>query len=95
MDELVINDRDLTAEELQGTHQELRPGLSARQYLKCPCPSPGEILMQDDVVALFAYDHWANTKVLEACRKLTAEQYVAEPKRATSASSRLVDFSAR
>ena len=35
--------------------------------------------MQDDVVALFAYDRWANTKVLDACRKLTGEQYVAEP----------------
>ncbi len=35
--------------------------------------------MQDDVVALFAYDRWANTKVLDACRKLTAEQYVREP----------------
>ena len=35
--------------------------------------------MQDDVVALFAYDRWANTKVLDACRKLAAEQYVAEP----------------
>ena len=35
--------------------------------------------MQDDVVALFAYDRWANTKVLDACRKLTAEQYIAEP----------------
>jgi len=35
--------------------------------------------MQDDVVALFAYDRWANTKMLDACRKLTAEQYVAEP----------------
>jgi len=35
--------------------------------------------MQDDVVALFAYDRWANTKVFEACRKLTAGQYVAEP----------------
>ena len=35
--------------------------------------------MQDDIVALFAYDRWANRKVLEACRKLTAEQYVAEP----------------
>ena len=33
--------------------------------------------MQDDVVALFAYDRWANTKVLDAY-KLTAEQYVAE-----------------
>src|SRR5260221_11640576 len=44
-----------------------------------PFPSPGEITMQDDVVALFAYDRWANRKVLDACRKLTAEQYVAEP----------------
>jgi uncharacterized damage-inducible protein DinB len=35
--------------------------------------------VQDDVVALFAYDRWANTKVLDACYKLTAEQYVAEP----------------
>lgn len=35
--------------------------------------------MQDDVVALFRYDRWANTTVLDACRKLTAEQYVAEP----------------
>lgn len=35
--------------------------------------------MQDDMVALFAYDRWANRKVLDACRKLTAEQYVAEP----------------
>jgi uncharacterized damage-inducible protein DinB len=35
--------------------------------------------MQDDIVALFAYDRWANIKVLDACRKLTAEQYVAEP----------------
>src|SRR5919204_569199 len=36
------------------------------------------VLMQDDVVALFMYDRWANHKVLDACRKLTAEQYVAE-----------------
>jgi uncharacterized damage-inducible protein DinB len=35
--------------------------------------------MQDDVVALLAYDRWANTKVLDACRKLTAEEYAAEP----------------
>src|SRR5579871_2257391 len=35
--------------------------------------------MQDDLVALFAYDRWANRRVLDACRKLTAEQYVAEP----------------
>jgi uncharacterized damage-inducible protein DinB len=36
-------------------------------------------LMQDDVVELFAYDRWANAKVLDACRKLTAQQYIAEP----------------
>lgn len=35
--------------------------------------------MRDDAVALFAYDRWANRKVLEACRLLTVEQYVAEP----------------
>jgi uncharacterized damage-inducible protein DinB len=35
--------------------------------------------MQDDVVALFAYDRWANTRVLDACGRLTAEQYAAEP----------------
>lgn len=35
--------------------------------------------MHDDIVALFAYDRWANRKVLDACRKLTAEQFVAEP----------------
>ncbi len=35
--------------------------------------------MHDDIAALFAYDRWANRKVLDACRKLTAEQYGAEP----------------
>src|SRR5262249_15492850 len=35
--------------------------------------------MQDDLVALFAYDRWANRQVLDARRTLTAEQYVAEP----------------
>jgi uncharacterized damage-inducible protein DinB len=35
--------------------------------------------MQDDVAALFEYDRWANRKVLDACRKLTAEQYRVEP----------------
>lgn len=36
-------------------------------------------LIQDDLVTLFAYDRWANGKLFDACRKLTAEQYVAEP----------------
>jgi uncharacterized damage-inducible protein DinB len=35
--------------------------------------------MQDDIVALFAYDRWANRRVLDACRKLTTKQYGAEP----------------
>jgi uncharacterized damage-inducible protein DinB len=39
----------------------------------------GKILVQDDIVTLFEYDRWANRKVLDACRKLTVEQYVAEP----------------
>ena len=35
--------------------------------------------MQDDLAALFAYDRWANATVLDACRRLTSEQFVAEP----------------
>lgn len=35
--------------------------------------------MRDDIVALFAYEDWANRKVLDACLELTPEQYVAEP----------------
>jgi uncharacterized damage-inducible protein DinB len=35
--------------------------------------------MQDDIVTLFEFDRWANRKVFDACRKLTAEQYFAEP----------------
>jgi uncharacterized damage-inducible protein DinB len=35
--------------------------------------------MQDDVMTLFAYDRWANARVLDACRGLTADQFVAEP----------------
>jgi uncharacterized damage-inducible protein DinB len=40
---------------------------------------PVETHMPDDIPTLFAYDRWANDKVLDACRNLTAEQYVAEP----------------
>ena len=35
--------------------------------------------MNDDFVSLFAYNRWADRRVFGACRKLTAEQYVAEP----------------
>jgi uncharacterized damage-inducible protein DinB len=35
--------------------------------------------MTDDFVSLFAYNRWANSRVLDACRKLTVEQYAAEP----------------
>jgi uncharacterized damage-inducible protein DinB len=35
--------------------------------------------MHDDFTALFAFNRWANDKMLDACRKLTPEQYAAEP----------------
>jgi uncharacterized damage-inducible protein DinB len=35
--------------------------------------------MTDDFVSLYAFNRWANDKMLEACRKLTPEQYAAEP----------------
>ena len=35
--------------------------------------------MQDDFTSLFAFNRWANAKMLDACRKLTSEQYAAEP----------------
>ncbi len=47
--------------------------------------------MEDDLVALFAYDRWANRKVLDACRQLTAEQYIAEPVPAWSSVRTTID----
>jgi uncharacterized damage-inducible protein DinB len=35
--------------------------------------------MKDDFVSLFTFNRWANARMLDACRKLTPEQYVAEP----------------
>src|SRR5262245_17782485 len=35
--------------------------------------------MNDDFVCLFAYNRWADRRVLDACRKLSPEQYAAEP----------------
>ena len=35
--------------------------------------------MHDDFSSLFGYDRWANGRVLDACRKLTVEQYNTEP----------------
>jgi uncharacterized damage-inducible protein DinB len=29
--------------------------------------------MQDDLASLFAFNRWANSKMLDACRKLTPE----------------------
>ena len=51
--------------------------------------------MQDDVVTLFAYDRWANARVLDACRELAAEQYVAEPVPGWSSVRSTVDHIAR
>ena len=35
--------------------------------------------MKDDFASLFAYNRWADIRVLDACRTLSPEQYVAEP----------------
>src|SRR5262249_9688349 len=35
--------------------------------------------MNDDFVSLFTFSRWANARMLDACRKLTPEQYAAEP----------------
>jgi len=35
--------------------------------------------MNDDFATLFAFNRWANDKMLAACRQLTPEQYAAEP----------------
>ena len=35
--------------------------------------------MTDDFASFFDYDRWANVRVLDACRGLSAEQYNAEP----------------
>ena len=35
--------------------------------------------MKDDFASLFAFNRWANAKMLDACRQLTPAQYVAEP----------------
>jgi uncharacterized damage-inducible protein DinB len=35
--------------------------------------------MQDDFPTLYAFNKWANDKMLDACRKLTPEQFVSEP----------------
>jgi uncharacterized damage-inducible protein DinB len=35
--------------------------------------------MTDDFASLYAFNRWANQKMLDACRQLTPEQYGAEP----------------
>ena len=35
--------------------------------------------MNDDLVSLFAYNRWADRRVLDACRGLSPEQCAAEP----------------
>jgi uncharacterized damage-inducible protein DinB len=35
--------------------------------------------MNDDFVSLIAYNRWADRHILDACRRLTPEQYAAEP----------------
>ena len=35
--------------------------------------------MNDDFASLYAYNRWADARVLDACRKLSPQQYAAEP----------------
>jgi uncharacterized damage-inducible protein DinB len=35
--------------------------------------------MNDEFATLFAFNRWANGKMLDACRKVTPEQYATEP----------------
>lgn len=35
--------------------------------------------MSDDFISLYAFNRWANNKMLDACRKLSSEQFVSEP----------------
>jgi uncharacterized damage-inducible protein DinB len=35
--------------------------------------------MNDDFSSLYAYNRWADRRILDACRALTSEQYAAEP----------------
>jgi uncharacterized damage-inducible protein DinB len=35
--------------------------------------------MNDDIAALYAYNRWADRKIVDACQKLSPEQYTAEP----------------
>jgi uncharacterized damage-inducible protein DinB len=35
--------------------------------------------MTDDIATLFAYNRWADRRILEVCRELTPEQLTAEP----------------
>ncbi len=35
--------------------------------------------MNDDFASLFAYNRWADRRILDACRTLSPEQYAAEP----------------
>src|SRR5262245_50931203 len=60
---------------------ELGNAIYCEFRLKLPGLDPDrwKLPMNDDFATLFAYNRWANAKMLEACRKLTPEQYAAEP----------------
>ncbi len=36
-------------------------------------------MINDDIPSLYAFNRWADRKVLQACRSLSKEQYLAEP----------------
>src|SRR5262249_43920472 len=45
----------------------------------CVCPAIATMPLSRPRAALFVYDRWANRKLFDASRKLTAEQYVVHP----------------
>jgi DinB family len=51
---------------------------TVERYLRSPSFAEEEP-MTDDFVSLYDFNRWANARMLEACRKLTSEQYAAEP----------------
>src|SRR5205823_1611925 len=52
---------------------------SAGRSQSYPQLTGGRLTMKDDFASLFAFNRWANCKMLDACRELTQEQYTAEP----------------
>ena len=47
-------------------------GLTCVPLMRCP----GGSAMQDDMASLFAFNRWATERSLDACRRISVEDYV-------------------